>query len=286
MQCLDTVAAVFIWYENNEIRAFAPAALRERQRLWKLFRCHFGADLVTECKPAQLIAFIASQQDCVSNHTRRRIRGTICRPFNAAVDAGLIARNPFRGVKIPKGKDGRDWTKPEFQAVLRHSAASFRRLVVFERFGGARPGEARKLEWSHIRDEVDAVVQREHKTQETSDEPRRIHFNGVIVKLLLWLRRHKTHATYVFTNKCRRPWTIRALCNHMAIVRERAGLPADVKNHGGRHTFGTNAILNGVDLATLAALMGHKSVKTTERYVHLLNKREHLNRAANRAIGR
>lgn len=283
---LNTVAEVFCWYEKNELREFAPAALRERERLWQLFRACYGAELVSECCPAQLIAFIAAQPNCRANNTRRRIRGTICRPFNAAVDAGLIAKNPFKGVKIPKGKEGRDWTRAEFQAVLRASPAYFRRLVIFERFGGARPGEARKLEWSHVREEIDAIVQRAHKTGWATNEPRRIHFNDVILKLLCWLRRNKTHATFVFTNFRKRPWSMRGLCKHMASVRRRAGLPDDVKNHGGRHTFGTQAILNGVDPLTLAKLMGHASVTTTEKYVHLLDKREHLNAAMNRAIGR
>lgn len=283
---LETVSQVVSWYESNEIREFAPDALKERQRLWKLFAVFLGSKPLNDCCPADLLAFIASQKGCKAHWTRRRIRGTICRPFNHCAAMGIIARNPFRGVRIPKGKNGRDWTDAEQQAILRVSEPYFRRLVVFMRFSGARPGEARNLEWSHIQEQVEAIIQRQHKTDDLSDEPRRIHFNSVFLRLLNWIRRHKSHNTYVFVNRRGRPWTVRALCAHMAIVRERAGLPKDVKNHGGRHTFCTNGIINGVDPATMSELLGHKSLATIQVYLHLIDKRKHLNEAMEKAIRR
>lgn len=39
--------------------------------------------------------------------------------------------------------------------------------------------------------------------------------------------------------------------------------------HGLRHTYATTMLQNGAELTTLSTMMGHTSVKTTERYVHL-----------------
>ena len=280
-----TVADVLDWYEAVEVREFSPVALAERRRLWTLFRAAYGTLPLADCRPVVLLEFIAAQKGCRSNWTRRRLKATICKPFNEADTLGLIPRNPFRGLRIPAGKDGRDWTQEEYRAILRVAPPYSRRLIVFLRLSGGRPGEARTLRWSQIRKEVRAIVQGQHKTAHTSRAPRRIHFNGPLLKLLAWLGRNKAHPTFVFVNRMGRPWTIRALCNHMAILRKRAGLPDDVRTHGARHTFGTNAVMNGVDLATLAQLMGHASVKTTERYVHLAHKREWLNAAMEKAIG-
>lgn len=36
-----------------------------------------------------------------------------------------------------------------------------------------------------------------------------------------------------------------------------------------RHTFATNCLLNGVNLLTLQKWMGHASISTTEKYLHL-----------------
>lgn len=281
-----TVNEVLDWYEANEVRKYAPKALKEKRRLWGLFRADYGSRRLARCKPADLLEFITRQTGATSNWTRRRFKATINRPFNAAADVGVIAKNPFRGVRIPEGPDGRDWTPEEYQDILRNSPAHFRRLVILIRFGGARPGEARTLEWPHIRADLKAIVQSEHKTAHATKCPRRIHFNQVLLKLLAWLRRNKTHSTYVFTNARRRPWTLGALVNYFDLIRKRAGLADDVKLNGGRHTFATGAILNGVDVSVLAELLGHRSIKTTQRYLHLAHKRDHLNAAMDRAIGR
>ena len=80
------------------------------------------------------------------------------------------------------------------------------------------------------------------------------------------------------------PWTIRSITQAIADIRLRSGLPDDVVLHGLRHTFATNAITNGVDVATLAQLLGHSNIATTQRYVHLAGKTDHLNAAMALAI--
>ncbi len=283
---VQTVADVLEWFAAHEIRSFSPVALKERQRLWKIFCASMGDTPLEDCKPAHLLAFITAQKGAKSNHTRRRIKATVSRPFNTAAAVGLIPRNPFSGVRIPDGPCGRDWTDAEYRSILRASSPYFRRLVIFLRFGGARPGEGRTLEWGQIRDELACIVQEDHKTAWTGRGPRQIHFNHVLLKLLIFLRRNKAHNRFAFVNKFGRPWTIKALTKHLDGIRKRANLPADVKMHGGRHTFATRALMNDVDIYTLAILLGHKSVKTTERYLHLAHKNGWLNEAMDRAIGR
>lgn len=283
---LATVRAVLDWHQSSELREYNPVSHKERTRLLALFRAALGPRPLSRCKPADLLDFIAAQTGCRSNWTRRRVRATVCKPFNVAAQLGLIAKNPFAGLKLPRGKNGRDWTDAEYAAILRHSPAYLRRLIVFVRFGGARPGEARSLLWSEVREELGACVQDRHKTDWIDEAPRRIHFNGVLLKLLCWLRRHKAHRHHVFVNAFGRPWQLRSLTKLFAAVRRRAGVSAGCKLHGGRHSFATGAILNGVDVATLAELLGHRSILTTQRYLHLAHRKDHLNEAANRAIGR
>ena len=42
-----------------------------------------------------------------------------------------------------------------------------------------------------------------------------------------------------------------------------------VRLHDLRHTWASVAAMNGVDMVTIAKLLGHALVETTERYVHL-----------------
>jgi integrase len=48
----------------------------------------------------------------------------------------------------------------------------------------------------------------------------------------------------------------------------RAGL-TDVTFHDLRHTFASRLVMAGVDLPTVQALMGHKTIAMTMRYTHL-----------------
>lgn len=42
-----------------------------------------------------------------------------------------------------------------------------------------------------------------------------------------------------------------------------------IRWHDLRHTFGSRLSMAGVDLRTIAALMGHKTIQMTMRYAHL-----------------
>src|ERR1043165_9045344 len=59
--------------------------------------------------------------------------------------------------------------------------------------------------------------------------------------------------------------SIKALTKAIRKAREKAGLPYDVKLHGVRHFYATRAVLNRVDIATLAEWLGHEQIATTMR---------------------
>ena len=178
---------------------------------------------------------------------------------------------------LPEGNRGRDWTTDEYQAAMRAAPAYLRRLLVFLKFSSARPGEARAMQWAQIRPEEGAIIQDAHKTGEHPEPPRRIFLNHVSAKLIAWLGRNKAHRSFVFTDKCGRPWTRPALCSCIALVRERAGLRKEFSAIGGRYMFATRAFLHGLDAGRIAAILGHSSVETTRRYAQ-------PNAAAQRAI--
>ncbi|RKY60456.1 MAG: hypothetical protein DRP95_04265, partial [Candidatus Latescibacterota bacterium] len=52
-------------------------------------------------------------------------------------------------------------------------------------------------------------------------------------------------------------------------VREKAGLP-DVRIHDLRHTFASRLVDKGVMVEVVRKLLGHSSIVTTVRYIHLM----------------
>ena len=69
----------------------------------------------------------------------------------------------------------------------------------------------------------------------------------------------------------------------MTRLRRKLGLPEDLCAYLARHGFGTRAILNGVNPAVVAELMGHNSLEMVSKvYVHLADQHQHLRDAVER----
>jgi integrase len=70
----------------------------------------------------------------------------------------------------------------------------------------------------------------------------------------------------------------------MQRLRRKLGLRDDLCAYEVRHAFGTYGILNGVDIATLAELMGHRDTTMVSRvYGHLAEQTDHLAAAVAKA---
>jgi site-specific recombinase XerD len=105
------------------------------------------------------------------------------------------------------------------------------------------------------------------------------------VRLLSEVRARKDHDHFVFVGKGRKPWSRNGLQQNVRRLRREVGLADDVVLYGIRHDFGTRGVLQGVDIKTLAELMGHTSTRMTEHYVHLAGRHQHLASAMRRVAG-
>jgi len=249
-----------------------------------------GTLLWSEAKPFHLRLWVDANPNWKANWTRKRIINSVKRPFYWAEELGLIDFNPFRKVTEKKaGKKGRPLKPTELLSMLRAAPALFRRVLFFQRETGARPGEMSAAGPEHL--EIRKLVEDgkeilkgfitliEHKTSHSQKEPmpRVIALTPVAVRLVIWLkRRMRPGQKTFFVNKRGNPWTRGALSGRITKLRSRVGLPPDAKLYGCRHFFATDRVVNQVDLKILAELLGHKSTRMAEYYVHLAGQRDKM----------
>jgi integrase len=133
-------------------------------------------------------------------------------------------------------------------------------FIKFALFSGFRRGELFKLQWTHVDFDRAMITLPDPKGKKTVTLP-------VCQEALDVLRGLNRTSDFCFPGKegkqrtdFKGPWLK---------IRRAAELPANYRFHGIRHHFASTLISNGVDLAVVGKLLGHKQAQTTMRYAHL-----------------
>ena len=188
--------------------------------------------------------------------------------MNAAVDAELLERNPFRGL----GRRGRGRaeqappTEEEFErllaacATLGSYAPQMRSLIVFAAYSGMRPGELFALEWSDVdfnamRIDVKRRLYRGRLDTPKSNKPRRIALTPPARDALLGLP-SRSEGGLVFRSKTGKRLSQPLLSGYWAQVKAAAGVDHDfylaTKHYAVHYLYATL----GLEPRVIAAQMG------------------------------
>jgi integrase len=199
------------------------------------------------------------------------------RVFSWAKKEGLLAENPLEGMERPKPPPRqRAMSDEEFAKMYAQAGGPFRDFLLALRETGARPKEVRDLVWAQVQEDRWVLVK--HKTRRKVGKPRVIYLSATMRQMMARLKGNGQ--AHVFLNTEGEPWSMNAVRLQVWRLKKALGLSEDVCAYLCRHGFGTRAILNGVNPAVVAELMGHASLDMVSKvYVHLADQHEHLRKA-------
>jgi len=193
--------------------------------------------------------------------------------FRVAIKHKQASINPCSEVEYAKGEKSRRRfmtfeEEDRLMGVLIGDRSHLRDMVLVALHTGIRQGELFNLTVSDVDVERAEILIRETK----NGEPRVVPLNAVAEEIVLRLRQRAiaNKHSLLFLNphtglkylRVTSSWRTACKLAHIS----------DLRFHDLRHTFGTRAIENGATLAEVKEVLGHKSIKTTEGYVHATEK--------------
>src|SRR5262245_19845323 len=302
-----TVREVLEAYLARIAKTKKPGTVEIRQRSFLPFVNHkrpsgaLGEKRVTELNHMDVYAFLEHMER--PRHQRRKNEQPGRRPigwgagskrncvigliaaFNWARKSGLITENPLVGIEkdpsTSRGSESLIGNTPEaiettHVRILAASPPSFRPFLQALKDSGARPGELMSARAADFHPEMGAFVfqkeatrrgdQLSHKTAKKKD--RVIFLSGkTLLHVLELVQCHPTGP--LFRRKGDKPFTRVSVVDRFLKLQRKLGMP-HLTAYSYRHTFATELLKAGMDVETLAELMGNSALVIRQHYSHLL----------------
>ncbi|MDR3338736.1 MAG: site-specific integrase [Candidatus Symbiothrix sp.] len=209
---------------------------------------------------------------------RRMKPGSVCgnivplqQVVRIALRPNLLSRFPFAGFKAEKiEQQTRSLTRDEFErlmsAPLESTSLNFvRDMFVFASFTGISYIDLKNLTWKEIVTEEDGSLWISAFRQKT-----KVRFN---VKLLdIPLKIIEKYRGLAKDNVVFRIRGLNRVNQVLKIIALNCGIDKPLTFHCARHTFASQICLSqGVPIETVSRMLGHRDIRTTQRYAHVDN---------------
>ncbi len=184
--------------------------------------------------------------------------------INEAIRLELMDKNPYEGIKIERGKSElrRYLTQEELlrirNAVIANvSMCKVRDLFLFQCYTGFAYADLAAFDFGNVvlRNGKFVVHDARKKTGE--------NFYVVLMAPAVDILRKYDFKLPMMSNA---QYNLR-----LKVLADYAGIDKVLTSHMGRHTFAVLCLNNGVGIETLAKMMGHTDIKTTQIYAKVLD---------------
>jgi len=251
------------YYQANR----RPRSVVRHEMAYRALQPFFGGHRLADISPFLIEKYKRLRKEVGrSEVTINRELAFLKNLFTMAVKWGKASENPVSQVHFFREDNGRTrvLTDEEEVRLLTCCNPYIRPLVITALHTGFRKSELLALRWEHVdfRHSLITVEAAYAKNGET----RSIPMTATLTETLRVLKGEAEAAVSVFRTHEGTPY--RHIAKVFGAACRRAGL-TDVTFHDLRHTFASRLVMAGVDLPTVQALMGHKTIAMTMRYTHL-----------------
>lgn len=209
------------------------------------------------------------RREGLTNATVNRYVAFVRRVFNVALRWEVYeGKNPARHVEMRREEHRERYlNEAEIRALFRSLDVELNRtaasLIALLAATGARRGEAMNARWEHIDFDRRLWVVPVSK----SGKRRHIHLSEAAVSILRRIPRVEGNPWLFPSENPEKP--ICCITKPWTRIKERAGLPPDLRIHDLRHTYASLLVSKGRSLYEVGQLLGHSQVTMTARYAHL-----------------
>lgn len=219
--------------------------------------------------------WLKSERKCGHNSAIKYI-ANLKKIINICLKNGWIDKDPFFGFKLSKREVIRQFlTAEELQTLIDKQIAierlaQVRDIFVFSCYTGLAFIDAFQLSWSNVRKGIDGN-QWIFANRQKTDTPTHI---PLLPQALTIIERYKNHPKCVCTGKVLPVLSNQKMNAYLKEIADLCGISKPLTFHIARHTFATTVTLsNDVPIESVSKMLGHKSIKITQHYAKIIDKK-------------
>ena len=243
--------------------------------LWKYQRPDIEISRINYSMVTEFEFWLKSVKHCNHNTTLKYI-SNLRKIINTCVKNGWLVKDPFIGFKMTKKEVIRDiLTEDELQTLRSKEIANtrlrqVRDIFMFSCFTGLAYIDAKRLKRSEIILGVDGQQWINTRRKKT-DNPSRIPLLPVVLDIM---EIYKDHPQCLYDGSLLPVPSNAKLTAYLKELADICGINKHLTFHIARHTFATTVTLNnGVPIESVSKMLGHKSIKITQIYAKILDKK-------------
>jgi site-specific recombinase XerD len=219
--------------------------------------------------------WLKSVRRCDHNTTMKYL-SNFRKIVNRCIQNGWLLRDPFTGFKMTKREVERQaLTQEQLDTIsgkifVSERLNQVRDIFLFSCYTGLAYADIKKLCRSEIITGIDGekwIYIRRQKTDSSSHIP----LLPAAMDLILG---YTDHSQALIKNRVFPVPSNQKMNAYLKEIADVSGIPQNLTFHIARHTFATTITLsNGVPIETVSKMLGHRSLKTTQHYAKILDRK-------------